>query len=174
MTQGAPAYALPLAWLVGLAAGCVPPSTSPIRLNEIMPANSDNCRDEAGETDDWIELYNPTAAAADLSGYSLTDDSSRPRQSVIAQGLVIPAHGTILFWADGTPAQGNDHLSFRLSKDEEEVVLYDSQERQVDLFHWTSAKPNYSYARIPDGSGDWVSCRNPTCGFVNGGSCGTE
>jgi hypothetical protein len=139
-----------------------------------MPSNNDNCRDEAGETDDWIELYNPTDAAVDLSGYSLTDDTSIPRRSVIPQGSRIPAQGTVLLWADETPAQGSDHLSFRLSSSEEEVVLYDPQARQVDLFHWTASKADYSYARIPDGSGSWVSCRNPSCGAANHPSCGSE
>jgi hypothetical protein len=160
-----------LATLAGAA--CAPPSPSPIRLNEIMPANNDNCRDEAGEHDDWIELYNPTDAPVDLGGCSLTDDTSLPRRSVIPDGLIIQAKSTLLFWADGTPAQGKDHLSFRLSRAEEEVVFYDAQARQVDLFHWLNATANYSFARFPDGTGAWQTCRNPTCGESNGTSCGT-
>jgi hypothetical protein len=159
--------------LAGLGSGCVSPSTSPIRLNEIMPSNSDNCRDEAGEHDDWIELYNPSEASVDLGGYSLTDDTALPRKSVLPEGLLIQARSTLLFWADKTPAQGQTHLTFSLKSDSEEVVLYDTQARQADFYRWSAATGNYSLARIPDGTGDWVSCRNPTCGAANSSACGT-
>jgi len=139
-----------------------------------MSSNSDNCRDEAGETDDWIELYNPSDADVELAGYSLSDDTSLPRRSVLPPGVVIAAHSPMLFWADKTPAQGKTHLSFGLGAAEEEVVLYDSEARQVDLFHWTNAPRNQSFARIPDGTGNWVACRNPTCGASNTSSCGVE
>jgi hypothetical protein len=158
--------------LAGLGSSCAPPSTSLIRLNEVMPANSDNCRDEAGEHDDWIELYNPSDDDVDLGGYSLSDDTERPRRSVLPEGLVIPARSTLLFWADGTPAQGQTHLTFNLKASGEEVVLYDTQVRQVDLYRWSAAQSNFSLARVPDGSGAWVTCRNPTCGAVNTSACG--
>jgi hypothetical protein len=153
--------------LAGLGSRCVPASNSPIRLNEVMPANTNSCRDEAGEYDDWIELYNPSEAAVDLGGYSLSDDTAIPRRSVLPEGLVIEALDTLLLWADSTPAQGQTHLTFNLNSSGEEVVLYDAQARTVDLHRWTAARPNSSFARVPDGSGDWLTCKNPTCGVDN-------
>jgi hypothetical protein len=166
------ARAFYLTVLAGIGWGCVPPSTSPIRLNEVMPANSDNCRDEAGEHDDWIELYNPTDLAVDLGGYSLTDDTALPRKSELPQGLVIEARSTLLFWADSTPAQGKTHLTFSLYSGDEEVVLYDTQARQVDSYRWSQAESNVSFARLPNGSGNWIACKNPTCGADNSSACG--
>jgi hypothetical protein len=159
--------------LAGLSSGCVPASTSPVRLNEVMPSNSDNCRDEAGEHDDWVELYNTSDVTVELGGYSLTDDTSLPRLSAIPDGLIIAARGTLLFWADGTPGQGKTHLIFKLNSAAEEVVLYDPQARQVDLYRWTDAQSNVSFARVPDGTGNWVNCRNPTCGEPNTTACGS-
>lgn len=156
-----------------LCSGCAPASTSPVRLNEIMPANNDNCRDEAGEHDDWIELFNTSDVAVDLGGYSLTDDTSLPGRSVIPDGVTIAAHASLLFWADKTPGQGATHLDFGLHAAGEEVVLYDKQSLRVDLFSWTNAPANFSFARVPDGTGGWVRCRNPTCGQPNGTGCGS-
>jgi hypothetical protein len=160
-----------LVLLTSLGMGCIPASASPIRLNEVMPSNNDNCRDEAGEHDDWVELYNTSDARVDLSGYSLTDDTSLPRQSVIPEGVTIQARSPLLFWADGTPAQGKTHLSFKLKASQEEVVLYDTDVREVDLFRWTGAQANVSYARVPDGVGVWRLCANPSCGQDNTSAC---
>ena len=58
-------------WLVlgaMLGVGCVESSTSPVRLNEILPSNGDGCADDIGERNDWIELYNTSDAAVDLAG----------------------------------------------------------------------------------------------------------
>ena len=38
-----------------------------------MPVNSSTVTDFDGEFDDWIELFNLSAAPMDLSGYYLSD-----------------------------------------------------------------------------------------------------
>jgi hypothetical protein len=162
-----------LALLIGLGAGCVSPSASPVRLNEVMPSNSNNCPDEVGERDDWVELYNTSDASVDLGGYSLTDDTASPRKSVIPDGVTIEGRSALLFWADRTPDQGKTHLSFSLKSKAEEVVLYDTESKQVDLFRRTDAYSDISFARVPDGTGDWVRCAKPTCGDVNSSACGS-
>lgn len=162
-----------LTLLTGLAASCVSPSTSPVRLNEVLPSNSNNCPDEVGERNDWVELYNTSDDSIDLGGYSLTDDTASPRKSVIASGVTIEARSALLFWADGTSDQGTTHLTFKLKSKAEEVVLYDTESRQVDLFRWTDAYSDISFARVPDGTGEWVRCAKPTCGDVNSTACGS-
>ena len=49
------------------------PSLSGVVINEFMASNSTTARDQDGEYDDWIELYNNSSSAIDLSGYYLTD-----------------------------------------------------------------------------------------------------
>ena len=156
--------------VLGLA--CAPSSQSPVRLNEVLPSNSKNCADEVGERNDWGELYNTSDLAVDLAGYSLTDDTASPRKSVVPQGVTIEARSALLFWADGTPDQGKTHLTFKLSSKAEEMVLYDADERQVDLYRWTDAYPDVSFARVPDGTGEFVRCALPTCGEDNTSACG--
>lgn len=159
---------------VGTGPACVEPSNSPVRLNEVLPSNSSlGCGDEVGERNDWVELYNTSDLAVDLAGYSLTDDTASPRKSVIPDGVTIEARSALLFWADGTPEQGERHLSFKFNAKLEGVILYDAEARQVDVYRWTDAVSDVSFARVPDGTGDWVRCAQPTCGADNSSACGS-
>lgn len=158
-----------------LGAGCIPSSKSPIRINEVLPSNGSGCADEANERNDWIELYNTSNKAVDLAGYSLTDDTASPDKSVIPEGVTIDAKSALLFWADATPDQGKTHLKFKLSSTAEEVVLYDEEGRQADLVRWGDsssqvlyqAYSDVSFARVPDGTGEWKRCASPSCGRDN-------
>jgi hypothetical protein len=164
-----------LYWISPLALlflACVPRSDSPVRLNEVLPSNSNGCPDEVGERNDWVELYNTGDKAVDLAGYSLTDDTASPRKGVIPKGITIEARSALLFWADATPDQGDTHLAFKFKSKAEAVVLYDPDERQVDLYRWTDAYSDVSFARVPDGTGEWVRCAKPTCGEDNSTACG--
>jgi uncharacterized membrane protein YgcG len=142
-----------------------------VRLNEVLPSNGNGCPDEIGERNDWVELYNTSNAVVDLAGYSLTDDTASPRKSVIPDGVTIEGKRALLFWADNTPDQGKTHLALKFKSKAEAVVLYDPDVRQVDLFRWADAYSDISLARIPDGTGDWVRCAQPTCGEKNSASC---
>jgi hypothetical protein len=165
-------FCLGLLAVLGSAPACVPKSDSPVRLNEILPSNSNDCADEVGERNDWVELYNLSDAALDLGGYSLTDDTASPRKSVIPAGVTIEARSALRFWADGTPDQGTTHLTFKFKAIAEQVVLYDADEVKVDLYRWENGYSDISFARVPDGTGDWIRCAQPTCGANNTGACG--
>lgn len=51
-----------------------PRAESPVRISEIMDSNKGSVPDENGEYYDWVELYNSSAEAADISGYGLSDN----------------------------------------------------------------------------------------------------
>jgi hypothetical protein len=152
-------------------AACNVRSSAPLVINEVLPSNQSFCTDQAGEHDDWVEIYNKSANAMDLQNYSLTDDTASPRKSVLPAGIAIEGGATLLLWADGAPEQGADHLSFKLKAQGEEIVLYDPDQKEVDLFRWADAVGDVSFARVPDGTGDFVRCAKPTCGRLNGSSC---
>ena len=45
-------------------------------ISEFLASNQGELLDAAGDSSDWIEVYNPTSTAIDLYDYSLTDDAS--------------------------------------------------------------------------------------------------
>jgi hypothetical protein len=88
-----------------------------LRINEWLADNAGIIRDPAdGDADDWFELFNPTASAVDLTGWSLTDNLANKTQFVIPSGYSVPARGFALVWADGETGQNapgaNLHVNF--------------------------------------------------------------
>ena len=55
-------------------------------INEVNTANTMGLRDEDGDPKDWIELYNPTGQAVDLSGAGLSNKSATPFKWVFPGG----------------------------------------------------------------------------------------
>jgi hypothetical protein len=104
----------------------LPPSFPPVRINEILTHTDPPLLDA-------VELFNPAASPADLSGWFLTDDFAAPRKFVFPLGSNVPAGGYLvltevdfntgpdafnfssfgeeayLFSADGTDLTGHVH-----------------------------------------------------------------
>ncbi|MBL0137385.1 MAG: lamin tail domain-containing protein, partial [Bacteroidetes bacterium] len=55
-----------------------------------------------GEFDDWIELFNNSSQAGDISGYYPTDDYFNPDKWTIPANTIIPANDYLIVWADKT------------------------------------------------------------------------
>lgn len=139
-------------------------------INELMADNTHTRADEAGEFDDWIELYNPGAAPLDLAGMYLTDDPQDSRKWQFPTNTVIAAKGHLLLWADEKRAQGPLHLNFKLDKAGEFVALYDIDDRAnmlIDAVTFGSQKTDVAEGRLPDGNGLWLPLLKPTPGAAN-------
>jgi hypothetical protein len=149
-----------------------PPGQSELRINELMPSNKTTLTDpaEPDETPDWIEIYNPTAAAVSLTGLAVTDDPSELDKHIITQTLTIPANGFLILYADEDLKQGAAHLSFRLSADGEYFALSTINNSGVptlvDSVEFPAVPTDLSYARGSDGNGAW-SIGRPTPGKSN-------
>ncbi|HWB06813.1 MAG TPA: CotH kinase family protein [Verrucomicrobiales bacterium] len=55
----------------------IPTDTEPF-IAEISAAGNTTYKDENGDTPDWIEIYNPTNASVDLTGWHLTNLEAQP------------------------------------------------------------------------------------------------
>ncbi|HNQ88205.1 MAG TPA: CotH kinase family protein [Verrucomicrobiota bacterium] len=80
-------------------------AAQPVRINELQPANDSSLLDEDGAASDWIELWNPAPAPADLSGWGLSDDGTRPFQWVFGPGSVLPPDSHLVVFASGKNRQ---------------------------------------------------------------------
>lgn len=134
-------------------------------LNELMADNETTLADEAGEFDDWVELYNRGADAIDLAGYFLSDDAADPWAFQLPAMQLAP-QAYLLVWCDNDLDQGPLHASFALARGGESAVLAtaDAIVEQVDF---GPQDADVSYARLPDGSETWVACYTATPGGAN-------
>lgn len=146
------------------------PVTGSVVINEFLASNDEFYPDEAGEFDDWIELYNPTDRDIDLAGYALSDDPGDPTKSVLPSGsdlTTIAAGGYLLLWADEDSIQGPLHLDFKLNDRGESISLYTPGGDPLDVVTYGRQFTNLSYGRSPDAGRTWAVLEHPTPGEAN-------
>lgn len=142
-------------------------------INEFMASNSSVIDDpDFGDSGDWVELFNASGGAVDLSGYYLTDNLNDTTKWAIPGGTVILANSYLLIWADGYNA--GLHTNFKLSSLGEEVGLYDASEQLVDSFVYQAQQTDISRGRQFDGNDTWSWFDIPTPGESNNSSFAYE
>ncbi|MBL7980139.1 MAG: CotH kinase family protein [Bacteroidetes Order II. Incertae sedis bacterium] len=148
-------------------------SATTVVINELMAQNTKTVADEVGEYEDWIELYNTTNSNIDLSGYFLTDKEDNIGKWTLPNGTIIPANGYLIVWADENGSQGALHANFKLSASGEAVILSDPAKQIVDQVTFGVQEADKSYARNPNGIGNFV-IQNPTFKNDNTGTTATQ
>ena len=115
-------------------------------VNEILTKSDD-------PLEDAIELYNPTAAAVNLSDWFLTDDQATPRKYRIPANTVIDAGGYLVFYHSQFGSR------FALNGDGEEVYLF-AADTAGNLtgyshgFQFGAADANVSFGRFITSTGE--------------------
>ncbi|MEN9546398.1 MAG: hypothetical protein RLZZ356_1130, partial [Verrucomicrobiota bacterium] len=89
-----------------------------IVVREFLSENLSGLKDEDGDPEDWIELFNAGDTEVDLNGWSLSNDPEVPDLWVFPS-LVLPPSGSTLIWASGKdrtrqPANRYLHTNFKL------------------------------------------------------------
>lgn len=145
-----------------------------IFINEFQADNSSTVKDEYGEYDDWIEIYNAGNNIINLSGLYITDDFSDLKKFQIASSnngtTILNPNEHLLFWADNNIDQGSNHLNFRLDNNGEQIALiyiFENDTTIVDSITFGKQEKNFSYARISDGASSWKIAKAPTPGEKN-------
>ncbi len=115
---------------------------------------------------DWIEIYNPSDVAVDMSGFGVYDNPSA--KYTFAAGTLIPAHGYKVIFCDKTLATSDPahYANFGISSGGETVYLVDATNAVIDEVDVPAMDLGISYARIPDG-GDVFANANPTQNAAN-------
>lgn len=155
--------------LQGLSASKI----SYVMINEFVASNDSGAQDEAGEYEDWIELYNTGDNEVNLSGYYLSDKTDNLVKWQFPEGTVIASHAYLIIWADEDQEDGSLHTNFKLSADGESVLLVDTELNIIDQYTYAAVAPNMAYARIPNGTGNFV-VQQPTFSANNEGGTGIE
>ncbi|MHC4169236.1 MAG: lamin tail domain-containing protein [Planctomycetota bacterium] len=156
-----------------LSAEVPAPGEITLVINEIMAGNDGSIRDQRGDADDWIEIYNYGDAAVDMGGFYLTDDLSEPDAWRVPGNdptlTTVPARGYLLIWADGEPGEGTLHAGFKLDADGEQVGLYSAGGSLIDSLTFGPQDTDESYGRVPDGAEKWRLIDTPTPAASNTG-----
>ena len=142
-----------------------------LHLNEFMAANHATLRDEAGQYDDWVEIYNAGAESVNLDGLYLTDDLSRPTRWALPPVTLAPG-AFLVVWCDDDPDQGPLHATFKLNADGEQIGLFESGDvgaAMLDQRVFGPQRADISEARDPDGGPIWRPATAPTPGTSNRG-----
>jgi hypothetical protein len=135
-------------------------------INEFMADNEETVADEHGTCSDWIEIYNGDNRDIFLGDFYLTDNFSNPVKWRLPS-VTLGAGSFILIWADGDPAAGNRHASFRLRKDGEEIGLYSSELLVVDTVTFGLQDEDVSIGRKSDGAEEIIFMATATPGRSN-------
>lgn len=136
-------------------------------INELMPDNQSTQADPYGEYNDWIELYNNSSLAIDLSGYHLSDEGSDPGKWEFPAGTMIAANGYLMIWADNDSSQTIGlHSNFKLSATGERILLSDPSLQILDEISYPDQHTDVTFGRYPNGTGPFASLA-PTFGSIN-------
>ena len=143
--------------------GCDRSSTPLPRLliNEVMARNeSFTSFEEAGlPPQDWVEIYNPTDESLRMEGYTLSDNTERPKKYKFPANLTIAARGFVLVTLAG-PDQDDEfydyytepynlRADFALDDDRDSVFLF-ANGREIDRIGIRNLESDSSLARDPD------------------------
>ena len=148
--------------------GYTPP---PLVINEFLALNNTGIRDEAGQYEDWLELFNAGTTPLSLDGLYLSDSFENAGKWPIPSGITLAPGGYLLIWCDEDPQDGPLHASFKLSGDGEQIVLFADDAHAnvpIDWITFGPQTPDVSYGRMPDGAATWTTFAMPTPGRSNG------
>lgn len=124
-----------------------------IVINEFCAKNSNILTDDDFvQFGDWIELYNNGVNSLDISGYFLTDDTTKKSKWQFPSNSIINANEYLIVWADDADTLiENYHTNFKLSSNNECVALYDVDINLIDLIAYPDQHKDISYGRAQSG-----------------------
>lgn len=137
-------------------------------INEIMSSNTKTIYDEAGDASDWIELYNMSGDPINLNGYYLSDDSLDLKKWQFGDVVIAPKACFIIFASDKDTNLVYWHTNFKISASGEKIILSDPDGTIVDQVDVPASLSDFSWARISDGSIQWIF-QTPSPGSANTG-----
>lgn len=137
--------------VVALAAVPAPATAAPVdvRINEVESSG--------GTPGDWVELYNPTGAPIDVSGFVIKDNDDTHVFTIPAETTPLAAGGFATFDVESAFGLG--------AADSARLYLADGT-TLVDSYTWT-AHAATTYGRCADGTGTFVTTVSSTKDTAN-------
>ncbi len=143
----------------------IAPTGTGIVVNEFQADNATTITDQDGEYEDWIELYNSTAAPIALGGFHLSDKLDNFGKWTFPD-TTIAAYGYLTIWADEDGTQVGLHANFKLSASGEAIVFSNPDLTVIDSLSFGVQVTDSSYSRCPNGTGPFGTTA-PSYGITN-------
>jgi hypothetical protein len=143
-------------------------SAVPLVINEIMASNKSTLSDEAGEYDDWLEIFSMSDVPVYLGNYFLSDKENTPNKWPFP-GIWIQPQEYLIVWADNNEVQGPLHTNFKLSASGEFIGIFDSAANgfaRIDGLTFGPQATDAAFGRLPNGTGPFQPV-TPTPGAHN-------
>ena len=105
-----------------------------LRINEVLALNNSTNSDEAGEFDDWFEIYNADNVTVNLGGMYVSTALNTSRAFELPT-VNLAAGEYLVVWADRDTEQGSLHADFRLSANGESIALFETIDHGNVLIH---------------------------------------
>ncbi|MFT4875929.1 MAG: hypothetical protein ACI8S2_000660 [Bacteroidia bacterium] len=137
-------------------------------INEVMASNAATIADEDGDYTDWLELYNSSNTAMDLSQYWLTDDKDEKKKWHLPAIQLLPSEHLLVFCSGKDRLSGELHTNFKISAAGEKVRIYNESGVEIDQIESIAVFTDQSFGSKKDGSTERIIFEVPTPGFTNG------
>ena len=152
-----------------LSVWLLPKPTGLPKFSEVMTSNRNAYLHPQYGSVDWIEIYNPTDADIDLSGYGFTNDLKHHQfRYRFPEGTILkPGAYLVLYCTGGTDSSDSDPFctGFNLSKDGEKLFLITPMKVEADELIVPALETDVAYART--GNGSFEVTEYPTPGKEN-------
>ena len=141
---------------ITVAALLLPKPTGLPKFSEVMTSNHGAYLHPEYGSVDWVEIWNPTEEAIDLSGYGFTNDLKHHQfRYRFPEGTILqPGEYLVLYCTGGTEQSDSDPFctGFNLSASGELLFLVTPMKVEADELAVPELQPDTSYART-DGGG---------------------
>lgn len=139
-------------------------SSRGVRINEVMSSNKRALSDISGASPDWVELYNYSNAAVDVTGWALEDKAGRTNYFVFPQTVLEPGEYIIVFATGAAGQAGELCAPFKLSSTGDTLMLFDDNGTVVQSMNLPAMQPDQSYSYMESG---WSLTGDYTPGLAN-------
>lgn len=142
-----------------------------LRINEVMLAQDGSWPDQFNDVSAWVELYNASGSPVQLSAYAL---SSRPHGLTRWQfpNLTLEPDSFLVIRLSGRDVREGEelHTNFKVRNAVDGLWLFQQNGQVADSIPPTCVPQNWSFTRIPDGSGSFQHTQQPSPAATNNNS----
>ena len=152
----------------------LPKQAGDVRINELLLKNTYSAIDEDGERSAWVELYNGSSSAVDLSNYALSDNGNRLlKWSLPSRQLEAGAYTLVFLSGKDRKDDGELHTSFKLGTGETKLYLTQLSTGTYETVNVpTENSSNVSYGLAADGTWQFYPEPTPQIAQQHTGLCG--